>query len=120
MNLDELERLNKARTKGQWLSYSDEGPIHYPAADGEGWTHSICIGNETAGEPHTCVGHVVAKDEIQARADSDAIAAAVNSLGPLLKVVRAAERWSSRGSTKGCDAEIELAEAVSELLYRTP
>lgn len=121
MKLDELELLNQSRTQGLWLSYCDEGPIHYPAPDGKGWTHSICIGDEGKDQnvPHTCIGTVLAKDEIQARIDSDAIAAAMNSLGPLLRIARAAERWSSLGSTKDREAEIELASAVDALLYGT-
>lgn len=99
MNLDELERLDRARTQGHWRAERAEGD-EYPGLDVVTVSESVAL-------------------DLRAN-DAAFIAAAANSLGPLLKVIRAAERWSSRGSTKGCDAEIELADAVSELLYRTP
>jgi hypothetical protein len=119
MKLDVLERLNQARTRGNWLSYSDEGPIRYPAPNGKGWAHSICIGDERfRDEPHTCIGTVLAKDEPQARADADAVAAAVNALGPLLRIARAARVWTQTDDvdrTEWDRIEQELLAAVEAI-----
>lgn len=109
-----LRTMIAAATQGQWAPYSGEGPIRYPAPDGKGWTHSVCVGGY--GDDHVCVLTTMGSDEDHAAANADLAALAPALAAEVLRLRDAVSAFLAAydaEQTDDCDSD-EIYRALDD------